>query len=344
MRVTVQRKPPTLDELPPPPPGRVGWPWTKVGAPVGNMRPNGTPWPRITVVTPSLNQGQYIEETIRSVLLQQYPNLEYIVIDGGSTDESVSIIRKYEPWLSYWVSEPDHGQGHAINKGLAIATGEVINWINSDDYLTPNALAVVGRAFVDCDMVAGGNIFLTGKLERPRNTQGLTARGLLRRDPSTQLHQMAMWFRRDAALLSGGMDEEMHFAFDPDFFVRYLHAFPRVTYVGEMLGWFRQHEDAKTAAFRQRFLPERMRTIRKIRGDSKWASLKTDADYAERKYQWWIRLADIVNSPIRSTRLRAFRILVNSGIDPTIRWDYVTRRSVKKLLKGSEIRPFTPVI
>ena len=87
--------------------------------------------------TPSYNQGQFIEETIRSVLLQGYPDLEYIIIDGGSTDHSVEIIRKYEPWLTYWVSERDRGQSHAINKGFCRSTGVLLGWLNSDDVLLP---------------------------------------------------------------------------------------------------------------------------------------------------------------------------------------------------------------
>ena len=85
--------------------------------------PDGSPWPAISLVTPSFNQGQFIEETLRSVLLQGYPRLELVVIDGGSRDNTVEILRKYEPWLTYWVSEPDRGQSHAINKGLARVTG-----------------------------------------------------------------------------------------------------------------------------------------------------------------------------------------------------------------------------
>ena len=93
------------------------------------VRPDGSAWPRISIVTPSYNQGQFIEETIRSILLQGYPDLEYIIIDGGSTDQSVEIIRKYEPWLTYWVSEKDRGQSHAINKGFERASGEIRGYI-----------------------------------------------------------------------------------------------------------------------------------------------------------------------------------------------------------------------
>ncbi|MCX6000591.1 MAG: glycosyltransferase family 2 protein [Chloroflexi bacterium] len=111
--------------------------------------PDGSPWQCISIVTPSYNQGQFIEETIRSVLLQGYPNLEYIIMDGGSNDESVEIIRKYEPWLAYWVSQPDGGQADAINKGFAHTTGVILGWLNSDDLLCPRALYRIAYAFHD---------------------------------------------------------------------------------------------------------------------------------------------------------------------------------------------------
>ncbi len=115
----------------------------------------------ITIVTPSYNQAQFLEETIRSVLLQGYPNLEYIVMDGGSTDGSVEIIEKYDPWITHWVSEEDEGQSDAINEGFKHATGDIYNWINSDDFLRPGALQVIGELFrlpTPIDWVTGGRI------------------------------------------------------------------------------------------------------------------------------------------------------------------------------------------
>jgi glycosyltransferase involved in cell wall biosynthesis len=135
---------PPLADLPPPPAGKTGWPWTVETPQLPPLRPDGTPWPRISIVTPSYNQGPYIEETIRSILLQGYPDLEYIVVDGASTDGAVDIIRKYAPWLTYWTSRPDDGQLSAINTGMARATGSLLNWINSDDFLLPHALEALG--------------------------------------------------------------------------------------------------------------------------------------------------------------------------------------------------------
>lgn len=131
---------PTLAELPPPPPGRTGWPWTEETPQAPDGPHEGGVWPKISIVTPSFNQGDYIEKTIRSVLLQGYPNLEYIVIDGRSTDKSVEVLKKYKRWLAYWVSETDRGHGEAINKGVARATGAALAIMPSDDFYYPTAL------------------------------------------------------------------------------------------------------------------------------------------------------------------------------------------------------------
>ena len=111
-----------LDRLPAPPHGRSGWPWNVETDPA--VYTHSADWPRISIVTPSFNQAAFVEETIRSVLLQNYPNLQYIVIDGGSTDATVEMLKKYSKWLDYWVSEPDRGQSAAINKGLAHCDGD----------------------------------------------------------------------------------------------------------------------------------------------------------------------------------------------------------------------------
>jgi len=134
---------PTLSELPPPPLGKAGWPWTKESPQLPDAMPDGHPSSRVSIVTPSYNQEQFIEETVRSVLLQGYPNLEYIITDGGSTDDSVDTIHKHEPWLAYWVSEPDRGQAHGINKGFLRSGGDILGWINTDDTYEKGAVSLV---------------------------------------------------------------------------------------------------------------------------------------------------------------------------------------------------------
>jgi glycosyltransferase involved in cell wall biosynthesis len=155
---TDPNKTPALADLPAPPPGRTGWPWTEASPPLPAAPPDGEAWPRISIITPSYNQGKYLEETIRSVLLQGYPDLEYFIIDGGSNDESVDIIRKYDKWLSGWVSEKDAGQSDAINKGFASCSGEIFNWLCSDDVYSKGTFATVAANFMEpnpCDVLAG---------------------------------------------------------------------------------------------------------------------------------------------------------------------------------------------
>lgn len=138
-----------LSHLPPPPDDKTGWPWNEqLDPPVYHSKKS---WPKFTIVTPSFNQANFLEQTIRSVLLQNYPNLEFIIIDGGSTDGSVEILEKYSPWLSFWESKPDNGQGHAINKGFSLASGEIYGWVNSDDYYLYQAFEKVALRFSSTD-------------------------------------------------------------------------------------------------------------------------------------------------------------------------------------------------
>jgi glycosyltransferase involved in cell wall biosynthesis len=139
---------PILEDLPAAPAGKTGWPWTEGSKPLPKKMPDGSEWLKISIVTPSYNQGQFIEETIRSVLLQGYPNLEYIIIDGESTDNTIDIIKQYESWITYWVREKDGGQSDAINKGFQKITGEITNWLCSDDILAKDALSKISAVFL----------------------------------------------------------------------------------------------------------------------------------------------------------------------------------------------------
>lgn len=137
-----------------------GWPWDLETDP--KIYADKTHWPKITIVTPSYNQGQFIEETIRAVLLQNYPNLEYIVMDGGSSDNTKEILGQYAPWLSFYESKKDRGQGHAINKGFSLASGDIYAWINSDDFYMDQSFYTLASAFLKshADVLHGDSLLL----------------------------------------------------------------------------------------------------------------------------------------------------------------------------------------
>ncbi|MBC8430510.1 MAG: glycosyltransferase [Desulfobacterales bacterium] len=238
---------PVLKELPPSPQGKTGWPWTKESPQLPDNMPYGSPWPKISIVTPSLNQGHFIEETIRSVLLQGYPKLEYIIIDGGSVDESVKIIKKYEKWIAYWVSEKDKGQSQAINKGFKKCTGEIVAWLNSDDLYCKNTLSIIGHKFrtkSNMCLLYGDCIFING--------DGNALRSVCSRDfQKNQIIDLNFIFQPSAFIKKSVvselyyLDEKLNFAMDFDLWIRILKRYPSV-YLPISLSMFRWHDDSKT--------------------------------------------------------------------------------------------------
>jgi glycosyltransferase involved in cell wall biosynthesis len=211
-----------LTQLPPPPPGKSGWPWTEESEPMPALQSDGSEWPRISIITPSFNQGQFIEETIRSIILQNYPNLEYFIIDGGSSDISVEIIKKYEPWITYWISEPDRGESHAINKGFEKCTGVLVNWICSDDLLCKNALnQFAAHYFNDSSICYIGACRL---IDKESNVSGSTFSQISNFEELTDLAnhwrkndsiaQQAVLFPVSVVKKIGGLQENNHYTMD----------------------------------------------------------------------------------------------------------------------------------
>jgi hypothetical protein len=239
--------PPPLISALPPPPGQSGWPWQAAALP-SDAAAHAASWPRITVVTPSYNQGQYLEAALRSVLLQGYPNLEYIVMDGGSRDDSSAVLDRYAHTLDYWVSEADRGQTHALNKGFSRATGEILGWLNSDDLLKPGALFTVARAFRDHP----GTVLVYGEAEfiRPDGTLRAgrpIARPYSRRwllEQSNPIPQPAAYFRASAFRAAGGLDEGLNFVMDWDLWLR-LRPEGAAVFLPQVLAAMRLYPEAK---------------------------------------------------------------------------------------------------
>jgi len=238
---------PSIADLPEPPAGKTGWPWTEDTLIEENSSGESQMLPRFSIVTPSFNQGRFIEETIRSVLLQGYPNVEYIIIDGGSNDESVDIIRKYEPWLAYWVSEPDRGQAHAINKGFERATGEFIAWINSDDVYCPGAFKSAADAFAEESPLAlafGESLVIDqdGRIVGKNPGKQFTVEEMLLEN---QVPQPSAFVRHEAAKSVGYLNERYHFVLDLEWWIRLALTFP-VRHIGYSLSKFRLHAESKS--------------------------------------------------------------------------------------------------
>lgn len=232
-------------DLPKPINSKTDWPWISKQNPKYDSKKY---LPKISIITPSYNQGHYLEESIRSVLLQSYPNLEHIIIDGGSTDNSVDIIKKYELWLTYWVSEKDDGQSDAINKGFAKATGDILGWLNSDDVLEENALIKIAEYFIKPEQ----QIWVIGcckTIDDKGNQIGLREV----RQPTffDMINWTVKWFPQQSTFWSRGMwdkcgplDIQLNYTMDYDLWLRMLEINKPII-SSEIFSSYRFHDNAK---------------------------------------------------------------------------------------------------
>ena len=230
--------------MPPAPPHRRGWPWT--AEPVA---PRLAAPPRISVITPSYNQAPYLEAAIRSVLAQEYPNLEYVIVDGGSSDGSQAIIGRYAPWLAGWSSERDDGPAQAINRGFARATGDILAWLNADDLYAPGALWAAAEALMahpDAALVYGEGWYIDeagAPLEPCRFVRRrFDRRYLVNRDP---ILQPAAFWRRALWQATGPLDESLRWVFDWEWFIR-AHQRGQFLYLPRDLAYYRIQPAALT--------------------------------------------------------------------------------------------------
>jgi glycosyltransferase involved in cell wall biosynthesis len=227
-----------------------------------------SPLPRFSIVTPSLNQGAYLEKTIRSVLEQDYSHVEYIIIDGGSTDGSVEIIRKYADKLAYWISGPDEGQTHAINKGLRRATGDIVAYINSDDWYLPGALRVAAELLGADKPGNDSPRWMCGVAEH-RLADGSLDRRWRPYMPADSVDvlfnwsipQVACFWHRSLLEEHGFFREDMQYAFDTEFQIRLMLAGHRPVFTDETIGVRLIHPDCKTAKGRAPFERDKERFV-----------------------------------------------------------------------------------
>ncbi len=231
--------------VPPSPTGKSGWPWeAKPARATGQVR---GPFPRVTVVTPSYNQGAFIEECIRSVLLQDYPNLEYMVIDGGSRDRTTDVLKHYSQAIDYWVSEPDRGQAHAINKGWRRATGDILAWLNADDLYLPGAISRAVKALEEhpeAGVVYGNGYHVSeqGEILEVYPSEPFDVRRL---GDTCYLCQPTTFLRRSVVEAVGYLDETLQYALDYDLWLKAAKHCP-FAFVPDFLAHSRLHRDCKT--------------------------------------------------------------------------------------------------
>jgi glycosyltransferase involved in cell wall biosynthesis len=249
-------------------------------------------FPRISIVMPSFNQGVFLEEAIRSILDQRYPNLEFMILDGQSTDKSREIIERYAASLAYWRSEPDQGQSDAIAQGLARATGDLLGWVNTDDALLPGSLRTIARAWQENPTggLFGGNYILfdkDGRITRckrhPANAGWFAKHGIFAFNPP------GSFFKRQDYAAVGGLRPDLHYVMDNDLYLRMIARGTRYIYVNRYLSVFRQHEGQKPTVFRQQAQAEMARWQRELLP----AELRRYA--LERRWLWLFRLWQVIN-------------------------------------------------
>ncbi len=222
-----------------------------------------TQLPKITIVTPSYNQGRFLRETIESVLNQDYPNLEYFIIDGGSTDNSVDIIREYEDRIDWWVSEKDEGQADALYKGFQRATGQLIGWLNSDDVYFPGGLEKIGRAYVahpNASIYAGG-IAIGAMHDGPIRKciipsppwVWISKYGIMDIGQQSSLYSTTIYRK------TGGINVGLYIRMDGDLWFRLMKYHGCAVVIDDMIGFIRWHPETKSSKGYQRYVEERDR-------------------------------------------------------------------------------------
>lgn len=263
--------PPTILTLPRLDQTKTGFPWTE-GSDL--FFEEGVAYPKLSIVIPSYNQGHFIEETLRTILLQNYPNLELIVMDGGSTDRTVEVLEAYDAFITLWVSEPDSGQSNAINKGLAKATGDWLAFMNSDDGYLKNTFHQIFTKVSDQDFIYGnkgyvGKTMQAPKLRVTKDIYPLEVAKLLRFFKSVDyiIPSQSVFFSRALFEQVGYFEEALHFGMDFDWYVRAALLQPKIHFTDYPTYFYRLDEHAKTANYNWKGFHEVVAIARKYAKD-----------------------------------------------------------------------------
>lgn len=222
--------------------------------------------PIISIIVPSFNQGKYIEQTLKSIIDQDYSLKEIIVIDGGSTDDSVAIIKAYSHEIKYWVSEKDNGQTHAINKGLKIAKGQIITWLNSDDYFLPDTLRKVASIWKETqfDLLVGQCVFVDGNgsiISYEPKSKLVNGNVYLPFSSDCIINQPSSFFSANAVKLTGPLDESLFYSMDVDFWMKLSVRGGIFLECAHVFTAFRRHEEAKSSIGNIAFLEDTLKSV-----------------------------------------------------------------------------------
>ncbi|MBI9044557.1 MAG: glycosyltransferase [Anaerolineaceae bacterium] len=268
-----------------------------------NSHKGNSDLPKISIITPSYNSQDYIEQTIKSVVLQNYQNLEYIIIDGGSTDNTIEIIKKHEERIDYWISEKDSGQSEAINKGIRIATGDWIAWINADDIYCPGALDHVSAIIKDneeVEWIVGTTKFIDNKFNDlgdffpqlytgKKHIQKYKKRGWLdfvcTAWSGIALPQPSSFWKREAVINAGWIDESLHFAMDHEMYGRLARNGLHPTLTQTPITLFRRHDSQKSTKNASEFLQEELIITKRLR-----TNISTQEKRFLNKYIFWFSI------------------------------------------------------
>ncbi|MEO1614435.1 MAG: glycosyltransferase [Planctomycetota bacterium] len=325
-----------------------GWPWTNVALPEASLDSVTDPSTErasepVLVVTPSFNQGQYVEATLRSVILQKTPTTRYVVVDGGSTDETQAILKRYEPWIDELIVEPDEGQSDAIVKGIGAETRGWFNWINSDDMLAPGVIQALHRLTAAQCQLAAFNVEVIGDGPTyPLFNRNLSAENFLL-DGDYSFAQPGCWLRLERFHEIGAIDQTLQYGFDWDLMIRYLAARPTIKTHVELGATFRVHEASKTATEGRKsreanaFELENQRICRKLENVLPEPLAKLCETGRQRRV-WRQRVAEIMDDESLSPHAAIGELFRGAFQGPSTRWGRRTWMSALRLL-SRYVRP-----